>query len=287
MYNHSDGTLQAPYEATGYKHLENHPWCCLAEREHAGRFSLLPWGILTSHHIIQSWKLSHSQKKRCYFCQQQQKRPRWQKQAPFSFWRCSFSFSPSQCIGTLSDDADIFGLYKNQRQVQRYVYMCLFWWEYLYRYISEYFLLGLKSCDCFHYTWENKKKKHSNTGPEFPCCRIETFQESRGLRENLKINKTGVTRFAYDSSSLLFALWWVLPWPIQIWKTFHFVLRTSTPHGLNVTVLLCHPLSLKCDIIHRTCVNTGASVHSCCVYTDRGEIEIYIYRYIQILYWKI
>lgn len=83
----------------------------------------------------------------------------------------------------------------NQRQVQRYVYMCLFWREYLYRYISEYFLLGLKSCDCFHYTWISSEDiyiYHSYTGPEFSCCCIESFffrNRRFSLREKLKIIK--------------------------------------------------------------------------------------------------
>lgn len=96
--------------------------------------------------------------------------PRWQKQAHLFFWRCRFSFSRLHIavyripvwwcwyfmvyIGELEASAKI------------YVYMCLFWWEYLYRYISENFLRGLKSCDCFHYRWishEDLKKREKKT----------------------------------------------------------------------------------------------------------------------------
>lgn len=113
----------------------------------------------------------------------------------------------------------------NQRHVQRFVYMCLFWWEYLYRDISESFLLGVSRCGCFHYKWiisENLKKKKKGTWDQIYPLLLWTCQEAQLKRKNLNLTKTGVT---YDSNSLLFALWWVLLWPIQICKTFHWILN--------------------------------------------------------------
>lgn len=61
------------------------------------------------------------------------------------------------------------------------VYMCLFWWEYLYRYISEYFLLGMRSCGRFAaHESEEFFFKYSNVGPELLCCRIKTFSGIAG-----------------------------------------------------------------------------------------------------------
>lgn len=91
----------------------------------------------------------------------------------------------------------------------------------------------------------------------------------------------------YDSSSLLFALRWVFVVTYPDLYDFPFVLRTSTTHGLKVTVLLYLCLSLKRDITHRTLVNTEASIQFA-LYILKEEIHIYIniyiHRYIQILY---
>lgn len=126
--------------------------------------------------------------------------PQWQKQAHLFFWRCRFSFNRLHIavyripvwwcwyfmvyIGELEASAKI------------YVYMCLFWWEYLYRYISENFLRGLKSCDCFHYRWishedlkKREKKQKTKTSIQtrdqnFPAVvRVRKKKKKLGVRQ--------------------------------------------------------------------------------------------------------
>lgn len=57
------------------------------------------------------------------------------------------------------------------------------------------------------------------------------------------------------------------------------------PQDMASKSLCCSTIlfSFKCDIIHKTCVNIDASVHTCSVYTDGRNLSIYIYN-IQILY---
>lgn len=116
-----------------------------------------------------------------------------------------------------------------------------------------------------------KKKKFKHGTRIYLLSHRNLFRNQE--RENLKINKTGGLHptaaacylpcggFSCDLSS------------------------PSTTHGLKVTVLLCH-LSLKCDIIHRTAVNTLYIQYMLCIYWPGRNLNIYINRYIQILYWK-
>lgn len=100
---------------------------------------------IPSYHIKELKTVTLSEKKVLFLSEKKNKnklQPR-RKNKHTSFSDCSFGLTSSslQFIGTLSDDADIFwSILVNKRQVQRYVYMCLFWREYLYRDISEYFL---------------------------------------------------------------------------------------------------------------------------------------------------
>lgn len=97
------------------------------------------YNILSYHNKKLKTVLTHSQKKKVLLAK-----------------TCApFFLTVQHCLMTLV----FWSILVNQRQVQRYVYMCLFWWEYLYRYISEYFLLGLKGCDCFRYTWISSEGK--------------------------------------------------------------------------------------------------------------------------------
>lgn len=124
---------------------------------HKPDFVLLLWGDTTCDHILsKNWKQSQSQKKGAIFIRKQPNCSPSGKISTLLFLtahfqlhpppHCSFRISVWRCWY-------FWSVLMNQRQVQRYVYMCLFWWEYLYRYISEYFLRGVKSCDCFHDTW--------------------------------------------------------------------------------------------------------------------------------------
>lgn len=199
----SDGTLQAPCERTCLENVEIHLGQGVTEVLaqpsvlvlQAQDFVPLPWGITTSHHIIsKNLKQSHSQKKRCYFCQKKTNKNKLQprrKNKHTSFSDCSFGLTSSslQFIGTLSDDADIFwSILVNKRQVQRYVYMCLFWREYLYRDISEYFLHRSEELWLFPRK-QKQKKQNSNMGPEFPCCRIksEVWFKRKKLEKSIKL----------------------------------------------------------------------------------------------------
>lgn len=93
-----------------------------------------PCPEVSQHPIIsyQRTQNSHTlRKKGAIFVRKKNKnklQPR-RKNKHTSFSDCSFGLTSSslQFIGTLSDDADIFwSILVNKRQVQRYVYMCLF-----------------------------------------------------------------------------------------------------------------------------------------------------------------
>ena len=168
------------------------------------------------------------------------------------------------------------------------VFIQIYFWI-LFTRSEELWLFPLNTHESHHEDYlktennNNNNKKKKTRDQNFPAVASKPFQESevqfKRKKKNLKINKTGVTRFAYDSSSLLFALWWVLLWPIQICKTFLLLfcflfLSWEHPRHMASKSLCCSAILLvsKCDIIHRTSVNTRESVHTCSVYTDGGEI---------------
>lgn len=128
-----------------------------------------------------------------------------------------------------------FGLYWWTSGKCKDMCICVYFEESIYTEIFlNTFYIGLKSCDCFHEN-KNKKNRIQTRDQNFPAV---ASNQRCGLREkNLKINKTGVTRFAYDSSSLLFALWWVSLWPIRICKTFLF--RPENIHLHMASKSLC------------------------------------------------
>lgn len=86
---------------------------------------------IPSYHIKELKTVTLSEKKVLFLSEKTNKnklQPR-RKNKHTSFSDCSFGLTSSslQFIGTLSDDADIFwSILVNKRQVQRYVYMCLF-----------------------------------------------------------------------------------------------------------------------------------------------------------------
>lgn len=77
-------------------------------------------------------------------------------------------------------------------------------------------------------------------GPECPCCRIETFSGSRKLENQYNWSNKVCIRQQQFAICLVGGFTMTHPD-----LTLHNVLKTSTTHGLKVTVLLCHPLSFK------------------------------------------
>lgn len=76
----------------------------------------------------------------------------------------------------------------NQRHVQRFVYMCLFWWEYLYRDISESFLLGVRRCGCFHYKWIISENLTKGTWDQIYPLLLWTVQSGGSAEEKTWIS---------------------------------------------------------------------------------------------------
>lgn len=79
--------------------------------------------------------------------------------------------------------------------------ICVYFDESIYTDIFlNTFLLGLKSCDCFHYTWisSEDKNKHSNTGTRISLLshqnlfRTQRFSLKRKLEKSIKLEKQGL-----------------------------------------------------------------------------------------------
>lgn len=95
------------------------------------------------------------------------------------------------------------------------------------------------------------------------------------INSNERKKKKKKKRFVYDSSGLLFALWWVLSDPSRICK----ILISVRPLHMASKSLCCSTIviTFKCDIIHKSFVNIVASVHMCSVYSGRERFNIYRY----------
>lgn len=165
-----------------------------------------------------------------------------------------------------SDDANILGgVYWWCSGKCKDICIFVYFDESIYRCMSEYGLLGVRSCEYLLFTWilsEDLRKKKKK-------LRVQT-QDQIFSAAALKLeNQSNWCNEVRNSSSLLHALWRVSSWPIQPVGPLVSVLRTST-------VLLCHSPSVSAKSRnHRTFVNLDASVHIYSVHTDNRKSQIY------------